>query len=268
VYHLQGKKTRPFASKTNGHKMLEVETNHQIILLYYREGLSIRKIARQLELHRNTVKERIAQYARFKTAPETDRDDPGSEAAQYLQKGHVFDSSGRPKRKLTDEIIDIIHKSLEENEAKKLDGRHKQQLRRVDIHEVVLSAGHSISYSVLCDYIQKKNIRAREAFVRQAYNPAHTCEFDWAEVKRKIDGKYRRFYLAVFTSAFSNYRFALLFQRQDNLSFEEAHILLFDHVGGVYHQMVYDTMRYKHNILYRVRHFQIKKVSPNVSPVL
>lgn len=223
--------------------MLEVETNHQIILLYYREGLSVRKIARQLKLHRSTVKDRIEQHVRFKAAPATDRDDPGTAAGQYLQKGPVYDSSGRPKRKLTDGIIDIINKSLEENEVKKLDGRHKQQLRRIDIHELVLSAGHSISYSVLCDYIQKKNARFREAFVRQGYSPAHMCEFDWAEVKLKLNGKYRRYYLAVFTSAFSNYRFALLFQRQDSLSFKEAHILFFNHVGGVYHQMVYDNMR-------------------------
>ena len=47
--------------------MLEVETNHQIILLYYREGLSIRKIAKQLEVHRKTVKARIEQHEQWRT---------------------------------------------------------------------------------------------------------------------------------------------------------------------------------------------------------
>lgn len=32
--------------------MLEVETNHKITLLYYWEGLSQRKIAKQLHIHR------------------------------------------------------------------------------------------------------------------------------------------------------------------------------------------------------------------------
>jgi hypothetical protein len=58
-----------------------------------------------------------------------------------------------------------------------------------------------------------------------------------------LDGKYRRYYLAVFTSAYSNYRYAMLFQRQDSLAYKEAHICFFEHVGGVYHQMVYDNMR-------------------------
>ena len=83
----------------------------------------------------------------------------------------------------------------------------------------------------------------QEAFIRQGYAEGSTCEFDWAEVKLNLDGKYRRYYLAVFTSAFSNYRYALLFERQDSLAFKEAHICFFEHVGGVYQQMVYDNMR-------------------------
>ena len=223
--------------------MLEVETNHQIILLYYREGLSIRKIAKQLEVHRKTVKARIAQHEQYKSAPAIEQNDPGSAVGQYLEKGPTDNSSGRPKRKLTDDIIHIVDGCLQENEVKKLDGRQKQRLRRIDIHELVLSKGHSISYSVVCEYIQKKQARSQEAFIRQGYSAGHMCEFDWAEVKLKLDGTYRRYYLAVFTSAFSNYRFAVLFQRQDSLSFKEAHILFFDHVGGVFHQMVYDNMR-------------------------
>jgi DNA-binding transcriptional regulator LsrR (DeoR family) len=35
--------------------MLEAETDHKIILLYYREGLSQRKIAKQLQIHRKTI---------------------------------------------------------------------------------------------------------------------------------------------------------------------------------------------------------------------
>jgi transposase-like protein len=243
VYHTVRVKTRPFAWKTNGHKMLEVETNHQIILLYYRERLSIRRIAKQLDLHRNTVKARIDLHERYRSSSAEEKEDPGCQVGQYLQKGHTYDSSGRGKRKLTADITDIIHVCLQENEAKRQDGRSKQRLRRIDIHERILAAGHSISYSVICDYIQKKLGGHQEAFIRQDYSGAQICEFDWAEVKLKLDGNYRRYYLAVFTSAFSNYRFAVLFQRQDSLAFKEAHIVFFDHTGGVFHQMVYDNMR-------------------------
>jgi hypothetical protein len=35
----------------------------------------------------------------------------------------------------------------------------------------------------------------------------------------------------------------MLFQRQDSLAFKEAHICFFEHIDGVYQQMVYDNMR-------------------------
>jgi hypothetical protein len=91
--------------------------------------------------------------------------------------------------------------------------------------------------------IHKTNQVAKEAFIRQQYAPGSCCEFDWGEVKLCINDKICRYYLAVFTSANSNYRYALLFQHQDSLAFKEAHICFFEHVGGVYHQMVYDNMR-------------------------
>lgn len=52
-------------------------------------------------------------------------------------------------------------------------------------------------------------------------NESSECEFDWAEVKIMVDGKYRCYYLAVFTSANSIYRYALLFQRQDSLAYKD-----------------------------------------------
>lgn len=223
--------------------MLEVETNHQIVLLYFREGLSLRKIAKKLRIHRDTVKARIDEYEQFKASPITDTDKPQSLLNHYLKTGSAYNSTTRSKRKLSENIIAIIDKCLLENEARRLDGRMKQRLKRIDIHEQILSAGHLISYTIVCDYIKTKVLLFQEAFIRQGYAEGSCCEFDWAEVKIKLDGKYNRYFLAVFTSAFSNYRYALLFQHQDTLAFKEAHICFFEHVGGVYQQMVYDNMR-------------------------
>ena len=223
--------------------MLEVETNHQIVLLYFREGLSLRKIAKKLKIHRDTVKARIDEYEQFKASPITDTDKPRSLLNHYLKTGSTYNVLTRTKRRLSEDIITIIDKCLLENEAKRLDGRMKQRLKKIDIHEQILCAGHLISYTVVCDYIRAKVLQVQEAFIRQGYGEGTCCEFDWAEVKIKLDGKHKRYYLAVFTSAFSNYRYALLFQHQDGLAFKEAHICFFEHVGGVFLQMVYDNMR-------------------------
>jgi len=58
--------------------MLDVETNHQIILLYFKEGFSLRKIARQLCISRDTVKARIVEYEQFKALPAADLPNPRS----------------------------------------------------------------------------------------------------------------------------------------------------------------------------------------------
>lgn len=223
--------------------MLKVDTNHQIILLFYREGLSIRKISKKLKVHRRTVKARLDQYEQFKASPLSDQEKPLSLLNQYLKTGLVYDISGRKKRKLSPEITAIIDKCLLENESKRLDGRMKQRLKKIDIHELILGSGYSISYSIVCDYIRGKLLQFQEAFIRQGYGEGSCCEFDWAEVRLILGGQQRRYYMALFTSAFSNYRYAQLFQRQDSLAFKEAHICFFEHIGGVYQTMVYDNMR-------------------------
>lgn len=223
--------------------MLDVATNHQIILLFFREGLSIRKIAKKLKIHRGTVSARIKEYEQFKASPISDQDNPKSLLNQYLKTGSIYHSENRGKRKLSEEMIAIIDKCLQNNEIKRLDGRTKQQVKKIDIHEQILTAGHVISYSSVCKYIETKVTQSQEAFIRQGYAAGACCEFDWAEVKLNLDGQYKRFYLAVFTSAFSNYRYSLLFKHQDSLAFKEAHICFYEHIGGVYQQMVYDNMR-------------------------
>lgn len=144
---------------------------------------------------------------------------------------------------MTEEITTIIDAYLAQNELKRLDGRTKQRLRNIDIPEILSAAGYCIGYTTVSKYIRIKGCRLREAFIRQGYGEGSVCEFDWAEVKIWVEGTYRRYYLAAFTSAYSNYRYALLFQRQDGLAFKEPHICFFERIGGVYHQMVYHNMR-------------------------
>lgn len=223
--------------------MLDVERTHQIVRLHFVEGLSVRKIARKLKIHRNTVKSRIDEYNQFKNEAGAEKGTSTVQLVKYLETGTVYDSSGRKARKLTAEIAERIDNCLAENEKKRLDGRRKQQLRKIDIHEILVMAGLDVSYSSVCKYVAKKTIDSQEAFIKQDYAPGSVCEFDWGEVTLYIAGKGRRFYMAVFTSAYSNYRYAILFERQHSLAFREAHILFFAHVGGVWHQMTYDNMR-------------------------
>jgi transposase len=112
-----------------------------------------------------------------------------------------------------------------------------------DIHEALISNGYVIGYTTVCGYIREYNEKGQEVYIRQNYEPGSCAEFDWGEAKLEIGGKQKKLMLAVFTLAYSNYRWAMLFYRQDMASFLQSHVSFFNHIGGVPVQLVYDNMK-------------------------
>lgn len=221
--------------------MISMDTKQEILRRYLREGDSERKISRDLQLSRKTVKRYLREY--IGAVGESDETGTQEKVQEYSCSPPVYDTSNRTKRKLTQEIGKIIREQMQENERKKREGLRKQIKRKIDIHENILSLGYQIGYTTVCNFIRGQEMAEREAFIRQIYLPGEECEFDWAEVKLKIAGKLKRLYQAVFTSSYGNYRYSKLYSRQDTLAFMESHNDFFAHVGGVYHEMVYDNMR-------------------------
>ncbi len=218
-----------------------MNTKQEIIRRYYRENDSARKIARDLQINRKTVIKILQQYA---DAAEKSVQQGDTLAEQdYLCSPPVYDITNRMKRRLTQEIVVLIDEQIEANERKKREGLRKLIKRKIDIHEYLLSKGYQIGYTTICNYIRSKQIYLQQTYIRQVHIAGEECEFDWAEVKLVISGTQRCLYLAVFTSSYSNYRFAMLFQRQDTLSFMEAHNEFFEHIQGIFQEMVYDNMR-------------------------
>ena len=216
-------------------------TKQEIIIQSYREGKSQRAISRDLQISRKTVKKFISQYERHLQKSTNHQEAQSS----YLSEPPEYKTSGRSKLKLTQEVQQEIDRLLEANDQKLREGLRKQMLKKCDILSHLHKQGFDIGYTTVCNYISQKRLKPRnkEAFIRQSYSPGEICEFDWGEIKLYINDKIVRVQLAVFTSAFSNYRYAKLYHRQDTLSFMEAHVSFFAHIEGVYLQMVYDNMR-------------------------
>jgi transposase len=221
--------------------MIKMDTKQEILRRYFRECDSERKISRDLQINRKTVKKYLEEYLEAKGTSE--EEGTNERLQDYSTSPPDYNAAGRTKRKLTLEIEALIREQLEENERKRRNGLRKQVKRKIDIHEYLLSKGYRIGYTTVCNHIRSQDISEREAFIRQAYLPGEECEFDWAETKLKIAGVQRRLFLAVFTSSYGNYRYARLYVRQDTLAFMESHNDFFAHIGGVFHEMVYDNMR-------------------------
>ena len=219
-----------------------MSTKQKIILRRYRDGDSERKISRELKINRETVRRYLSEYekARQKLSDAEKEDEILLEEMIRVPK---YDSSNRVNQKFTNEISQEVDRLLQCNEEKRSRGLHKQVMKKIDILEHLHELGYDIGYTSLCNHINKKLEKRKEAFIRQVYAPGDVCEFDWGEIKLEIGGQWRTLNMAVFTPAMSNYRYAILFNRQDTAAFQQAHVLFFEHVGGVFHTMVYDNMR-------------------------
>lgn len=206
----------------------------EIIIGYFRQGKSKKQLAKELGISRNTVRAYIREHER-------------SQASGDLSSGvvdrPVYDSSNRKRRKLTPQICQLIDQYLAENKRKQASGRAKQQMLGTDIHEALLEQGHQIGYRTVMTYIKAHKDKSREVFIRQHYEAGQAVEFDWGYVKLDVGGVRKELMLAVFTSCYSNHRWARLYYRQDMSSFLDAHACYFSDVGGVAAQVVYDNMR-------------------------
>lgn len=219
-----------------------MSTKQKIILRYYRDGDSERKISRDLKTNRHTVRRYLKEYERARS--KLSSSDVEDEALiENLVQAPKYNSLNRVKIKFTDEISHEVDLLLQLNDEKCGRGLHKQVMKKIDILEHLHEKGYDIGYTTVCNNISKKIAQRKEAFIRQVYSPGDVCEFDWGEVKLEIGGQLRTLNMAVFTPAMSNYRYAVLFHRQDSTSFQQAHVNFFHHVNGVYHTIVYDNMR-------------------------
>lgn len=214
----------------------------KIILFRYRDGYTERRIARELNINRETVRRYLSEYkkARDKLSDGTEADEALIEEIIKIPR---YNSSTRGNKKFIDAISLEVDRLLQANEEKRSRGLHKQVMKKIDILEHLKALGYDIGYTTVCNQVNRKLSIRKEAFIRQLYSPGEVCEFDWGEVKLEIGGSLQTLCMAVFTPAMSNYRYAILFHRQNTESFLQAHVLFFEHVGGIFHTMVYDNMR-------------------------
>ncbi|SHK53350.1 IS21 family transposase [Paramaledivibacter caminithermalis] len=223
--------------------MVTLNQKAEIIISYFREGISQREISRRLGVDRKTVRKYINQYEdKLNRLSNADDEKEVSILIEELSSKPKYDTSKRKKRKLNDEIISLIDEYLKENDEKKMTGRSKQIMKNIDIYEQIIEKGYDISYPSICNYIREKGA-VKEAFIRQNYSLGETLEFDWGEVKLNIDGKNVTLDMGLFTTAAGSYHFARLYKNKKMENFLDIHVKALEHLGGVHKEIVYDNMK-------------------------
>jgi len=219
--------------------MISMAKKQRIIIGHFNDGKSARLLAKELGLNRRTVQKYINEHKSLLALEEP--------SVAFTGNGIVdpprYRGSPRRKSALTEEVCLRLDAFLELNADHRKAGRRKQQMKSKDMLEALHEEGFSIGYTSVCRYVNTQRAKGKEAFVRQSYVPGQSVEFDWGEVELVINGQTKRLMLAVFTSAYSNHRWSMLFYRQDMVSFLTAHVCYLAMAGGVAGEFVYDNMR-------------------------
>lgn len=182
--------------------MISMAKKQRIIIGHFNDGKSARRLAKELGLNRRTVQKYINEHKSLLALDDS--------SVRVVEEGIVdpprYRGSPRRKSALTQEVCRRLDAFLEVNAEHRKAGRRKQQMKSIDMLEVLHKEGFSIGYTSVCRYVNIQREKGKEAFIRQVYVPGQTVEFDWGEVELVIKGQTKRLMLAVFTSAYSNHR--------------------------------------------------------------
>jgi len=189
---------------------------------------SIRKVAKELNISRNTVKKYV-------------------ERVQSVRKGigeEIIPEDRQIRRQcsvVTSEIKEKIHRILEENH----DLPRKQRWNGKKIWRHLVQSGNTISYcTVKRVMVQWRDEHGyREVFILQDPEPGFRAEFDWGKTDLCIDEHWGKYPMAIMVMNNSLYRFSRLYLRESFLEIIAAHIEFFNVIGGVPKTIFYDNMR-------------------------
>ena len=220
--------------------MIRLVDKQKIVIETILGGKPQRQIAREMKISRTTIGKYLKNYEDVKSKLMSSDD---LKLKEDIIRPPKYNSSGRKKQKLTDEILQKIQLYLKENEEKRVTGRSKQQKKKIDILEALKDDGHDIGYTTVCNAVREIERRTREAFIRQQYSWGDSSEFDWGEVKLIIGQRLKVLQMGAFTTCKGNYRYADLYFSQKMENFLHLHAEFFQHVGGVYREIVYDNLR-------------------------
>jgi transposase-like protein len=101
----------------------------KIILRYYRDGDSQRKISRDLKINRETVNRYLKEYERARSKLSSS-DVSDETLIENLVQSPQYNSSNRVKVKFTDQVSQEVDRLLQLNEEKRSRGLYKQQMKK------------------------------------------------------------------------------------------------------------------------------------------
>jgi transposase len=194
-------------------RMEQVGTIRHLVLV---QGWTLRRVARELRVSRNTIRRYLAGA------------EPG-----------VRQAAVRPRP-----VLARVQARLDALLAEAPRWTHgKQRLTATRLHQLLLAEGQQVGATLVKAYVAEWKRQRREVFVPLVYTPGDLAEVDFFEVWADVASQRTKAWLFVMRLMASGRDFAWLYPRQDQVCFLDGHVRAFAHFGGVPHRLLYDNLR-------------------------
>ncbi len=200
--------------------MLIVETIRKIRCAYHRDRKSIRQIAREFNLSRNTVKKVIRQ-----------------DVTEF-----AYDRKAQPLPKLA-RYQEILTGYLETDSVK----APRERRTAVVLFEELQRQGFEGGYDSVRRYVQKwrKSGEGKRviAYIPQTFAPGEAFQFDWSYEQVELAGIFVIVKVAHFRLCYSRMPFCVAYARESLEMVLDAHVRAFEFFGGSCRKGIYDNLK-------------------------
>ena len=184
---------------------------------WYQEGLSIRQIARDLGVSRNTVR-------------------------KYLDDSGAPQGNARPRRAqpVLEEVRGRIDEILQEWSTRTTS---KQRITGTLVHAQLVREGYQVGSTTVRAYLAEQRRQRQEVYVPLVWRPGEAAQVDFFEVTVEVAGEQQKAWLFVLHLMYSGRDFAWLYERCNQIAFLDGHVRAFGHLGGVVVRCIYDNLK-------------------------
>jgi len=192
-----------------------MEAIHVIRHKHFNEGRSARWIAREMGLHRATVRKYLGQ-----------------------SEPHRVEANGRPHPVMG--AVGPRIEALLDEWAPRLEGRHR--LTSTRLHRQLREEGLEVGERSVRRFLAERRRRAAEVYIPLVHRPGDEAQVDFFEVTVDEGGRRRKAWKFLMRLMYSCRDFIHLYDRCDRPCFLDGHVRAFAHLGGVARRLVYDNL--------------------------
>lgn len=198
--------------------MIEVTTKDRIRHLHLVQGWSQRRIARELDVSRDTV-------AKYLT------EEPAEPPRYRLTKPR--------RRPVCDAVLPILQRWLDEDEQQPRKQRRTAHQLWVQLRQ---EYGFTGSEPVVRLRVRELKQRRREVFIPLAFGPGERAEVDWGTAQVIMAGQVVTAHLFCARLRYSNLPFVMAFPHEQQEALFAGHRHAFEFWGAVPHSLTYDNL--------------------------